>query len=123
MVDDIPHDHGSTGEQPPSGLDFANGVFPDPEVFDWFWNQTTTAINDHATRLEALDPDGNGTVTTAETADSAKTYKGNDIDTDGDGKVNAADVADVADQAARFETRADDPQSPDDGQVWVRTDL
>lgn len=98
MANTIDHNHGSTGASPSSGLDFSTGDFPDPEVFDWFWNQTVTTVNDHAAQLDAIDSDGDGKVDAAETADSAATVKGNDIDSDGDGKVDAADTADSAQQ-------------------------
>lgn len=97
MVDNIDHSHGDVGTKPADGLNFTNGQFPDPEVFDWFWNQTVTTINNHASLLEQIDSDEDGKVDTAETADSADTVKGNDIDSDGDGKVDAADYADDAD--------------------------
>lgn len=100
-----------------------------------------------------LDSDGDGKVDAAETADVAAeanyaqntdSYKNNDLDSDGDGKVDAAETADtaisvdgadvdgqvssaqsadVADQATRFEVRTNDPSNPDDGQVWIRSDL
>lgn len=132
MADTVDHTQGDTGTKPPNGLDFQSGGFPEPEEFDWFWSQVPSAINDHANLLEAIDTDEDGVVDEATTAQSATSYKGNDIDSDGDGKVDSAESADtattadtatVADEAKAFEVRTNDPSNPDDGQVWIRSDL
>jgi hypothetical protein len=96
MADRVDHTHGDAGAKPADGLDFQNKDFPDPEEFDWFWNQVPTAINDHADTIETIDTNEDGVVDEAETAHNTIAYKGNDIDSDGDGKVDSADVADSA---------------------------
>lgn len=124
MVERLNHTHGDTGEQPPDDLNFQSGDKPNPEQFDWFWNNVSSVIDSHADTLETIDSDGDGQVDAADSADQAtnvtETYKGNDIDTDGDGTVNNADIAD---EAKRMEIRTSDPTDPDDGQMWIRSDL
>jgi hypothetical protein len=123
MAERVDHQHGASGTKPPQDQDFQDGEYPNPEEFDWFWNQVPNAINSHADALEDIDSDGDGKVDAADTADSATTankVKGNDIDSDGDGVV---DEADSADQARRVEVRNNDPSSPSDGRMWIRSDL
>lgn len=110
--DTITHSQGDSGTKPPSGLDFANGDFPNPQHFDWFWSTVIAAINGHASEFDALDTDGDGVVDKADkatelvggtidsnsdgvvdAADTAAQVKGNDIDSDADGVVDAADTA------------------------------
>jgi len=70
-----------------------------------------------------IDSDEDGKVDEAQQADSADTatkVKGNDIDFDGDGVVNEADVSD---ETRRVEVRNNDPSSPADGRMWIRSDL
>lgn len=112
MADKIPHEHGSAGAQPPSGLDFSSGDFPDPEIFDWFWRETTTTVNSHADRLDEIDSNNDGRVDAADVADTATNLKGNDIDSDGDGKVDAAEQADNA-----TNLKGNDIDSDGDGKV------
>jgi len=100
MANTVDHTHGDNGDKPVDGLNFQNGDVPDPEVFDWFWTEVPSAINNHAQLLEQIDTNDDGVVDEAETAQDTAAYKGNDIDKDGDGKVNAADTADNADEAA-----------------------
>lgn len=144
MTDTVDHTHGDTGVKPAQDLNFQTGGFPDPEVFDWFWSEVPAAVNDHADLLSEIDNNEDGVVDEAEYAQNTDSYKDNDLDSDGDGKVDAAETADtaisvdgadvdgqvssaasadVADQAKRFEVRTNDPSNPDDGQVWIRSDL
>lgn len=55
MAKGVDHSHGDAGAKPPQDLNFQDGDFPDPEVFDWFWSEVPAAINDHATKIEAKD--------------------------------------------------------------------
>lgn len=91
--------HGSTGTEPSSAIDYANGDDLDADNFDYFVNTPFEKIKEIIDRLVAIDSDGDGKVDEAEQADDAtnvtSTYKGNDIDSDGDGKVNSADTADT----------------------------
>lgn len=66
MADEVDHTHGSTGSKPPQDLNFEDGDFPNPEQFDWFWSEVPSAINDHASRLDAIDSDGDGIVDQAD---------------------------------------------------------
>jgi len=121
--DKVDHQHGDSGTKPSQDLNFQDGEYPDPEVFDWFWNQVPAAINSHADDLAVIDSDEDGKVDAAQQADSADTatkVKGNDIDFDGDGVVNEADVSD---ETRRVEVRNNDPSSPADGRMWIRSDL
>lgn len=119
----VDHQHGAQGDKPPQDQDFQDGQYPDPEHFDWFWDQVPDAINDHAERLDSIDSDGDGKVDVADTAEEAtnaenvtSTYKDNDIDSDGDG------VVDKADETRSFESRTNYPADPSAGQVVFRTD-
>ncbi len=71
MADRVDHTHGDTGVKPAQDLNFQDGDYPDPEVFDWFWSEVPAAIEDHADTLEALDSDGDGTVDAADQAGAA----------------------------------------------------
>lgn len=122
MVDTVDHTHGDTGVKPADGLNFQDGDIPNPEEFDWFWNEVPSAINNHASILDAIDANADGVVDAADSAATADAVKGNDIDTDGDGKVNAADEADISKETQRIETRTDYPSNPSDGRIVFRTD-
>lgn len=123
MADKFDYTHGAQGSKPTSALDFQTGDAIPPENFDWYWYTVIQAINDHASLLEAIDSDENGTVDAAEAAAAATnatnvtgTYKGNDIDSDGDG------VVDESDQTQSLEVRTNDPSAVE-GRVWIRSDL
>jgi len=87
--------HGSTGTQPASAIDYANGDPVDADNLDYFVNTQFEKIKQIIDQLEAIDSDGDGVVDAADAATDAdaSTYKGNDIDTDGNGVVDAADDA------------------------------
>jgi len=119
---DIPdkpsYTHGSTGTAPATSVDYTNGDPYDADNADYFINTPFEKVKDIIDYLEALDSDEDGVVDAADTAasaDTASTYKGNDIDTDGDGKVDAADVADSADTAGLYKNN--DIDSDGDGVV------
>lgn len=82
--------HGSTGSAPPSARDYTSGDPVDADELDYFVNTPLEKIKDLVDYLENVDPNEDGTVAEA---DSALTYKGNDIDGDGDGTVDQADDA------------------------------
>lgn len=116
--------HGSTGAEPATPRDYDNGDPLDAENFDYYLYTTITQINAIIDALNAIDSDNDEQVDAADHADSATdatnvtgSYKGNDIDNDGDGVVNKSD------KTRGLETRTSDPNSPSDGQVWLRTDL
>jgi len=123
MTDKIDRTHGDTGTKPENGSDFQSGERPDPQEFDWWWYTVTERLN---STIDDISQILNGDVTVGEALfatdaeNVTQTYKGNDIDTDGDGKV---DQAVLADQTTSFEVRNNDPNSPSDGQVWIRSDL
>lgn len=110
---------GDTGTQPPDGDDFQSGEKPDAQVFDWYWYNTIQRVDQLWDEFDRLDDNDDGVVDEADYANDAdaSTYKGNDIDSDGDGVVNKSD------QTRRMEVRTSDPSSPDDGQMWIRSDL
>jgi hypothetical protein len=91
------YSHGSTGTEPGSSIDYANGDAVDQAEFDYFIYTPFNKIKAIIDFLDALDADGDGKVDAAEQADDAtnvtSTYKSNDIDSDGDGQVDAADDA------------------------------
>ncbi|WP_394348007.1 hypothetical protein, partial [Halorubrum sp. SP3] len=71
-------------------------------------------VADSATSYKGndIDSDGDGKVDGADQADNATNVKGNDIDSDGDGKVDAADQADNA-----TNVKGNDIDSDGDGKV------
>lgn len=115
------YEHGSTGTEPGSSLDYENG---DPLYADNLDYYIYTEFDKIASIIEALNEIDSGTIQvgsaatadSAASADSAELVKGNDIDSDGDGIVN------MSDRTQSFEVRTDDPSSPD-GRVWIRSDL
>lgn len=68
MANNVDHTHGDAGTKPSQSLNFQDGDYPDPEVFDWFWSQVPAAINDHASTIEAIDSNEDGVVDEAEDA-------------------------------------------------------
>ena len=120
MTDKFNRTHGSTGTQPPDGKEFQQDERPDEAEFDWFWYNVHTKINSLVQEVTDII-NGNITVSNAQMAENAKnvtqTYKENDIDSDGDG------IVDKSDQTVRFQVRNNDPNSPEDGEVWIRSDL
>lgn len=111
--------HGSTGTKPPNGRNFETRDELPADELDWLFNTPIESLKDVIGYLDTVDTDGDGKVDAAETADSANSVNGADVN----GQVSSAAQADVADQAARFEVRTNDPSNPDDGQVWIRSDL
>jgi len=97
------YNHGSTGTEPGSPTDYANGDTLDADNLDYYLSVEFQKIKEIIDALNALDSDDDEKVDAADTADAADnvtgTYKGNDIDSDGDGKVNSADTADDAKRA------------------------
>lgn len=119
------YEHGSTGTEPSSPIDYNNGDPLDEAELDYYLNVEFTKIPQIITALEEIR-DGDITVQNATNASSAidatnvtSTYKGNDIDPDGDGSVAEADFAT---EASKFESRTDYPANPVDGQVVFRSD-
>ncbi len=93
--------HGSTGTEPSSSIDYANGDSLDADNLDYYLHTEFTKISEIIDALNTLDSDDDGKVDAADFADSTTTaskVKGNDIDSDGDGKVDSADYADDAGQ-------------------------
>lgn len=113
------YSHGSTGTEPSSPIDYQNGDPVDESEFDYFIYTPFNKIKELIDFLEEVDSNGDGKVDAAEAADSAASVDGADVD----GQVSSAQSANVADQAKRFEVRTNDPPNPDDGQVWIRSDL
>lgn len=125
---------GDAGTSPASGFQYADGDQVREDHLDYIWHQNHAVTNNIIAEFERLDSDSDGTV---DEADSALTYKGNDIDTDGDGNVDRADNADYADdsdqldgleaddfgrkyvgiQAPVFATEADVPTSITQGEI------
>lgn len=119
MADKFDYTHGAQGSKPPTALDFQTGDAIPPENFDWFWYNVIQAINGHASLLEEIDSDEDGVVDAANAAtvaDSANSVAGGDVT----GEVAAAAVAD---EAKRMEVRTNDPNSPTNGRMWIRSDL
>lgn len=84
------YDHGSTGSEPSSPIDYANGDPLDAEELDYYLYTEFTIIKELIDAFHALDSDDDGRV---DAADTAAKVKGNDIDSNGDGAVNEADTA------------------------------
>jgi hypothetical protein len=130
-----PYTHADTGTAPSSGEDFLTGQKVTSDLFDWHWYEVIESINQLIGWRNDIDSDDNGKADVAEQAesvsgtavngsvsdaDNATLVKNNDIDSNGDGIVNRAEEAGRADGV---QTRTSDPGSPDDGEVWIRTDL
>lgn len=62
--------HGDTGTKPNSSLDFAANERPNPQNFDWYWDQVTKAISGHADEFDRLDSNDDGIVDEADEADT-----------------------------------------------------
>lgn len=88
------YDHGSSGTEPGTSIDYANGDAVDPSHFDYYWYTLFNQINQLISALEALDSNNDNQVDAADFADDAanitQTVEGFDIDTDGDGVLNEA---------------------------------
>lgn len=131
--DTLDYQHGSQGSQPPNGLDFDDGEYPNPEHFDWFWANVINAINNHAGALDGIDNDTDGVVDEAELAQVAAglTQAVRDTlaaDPHGNEAHTETYLTSVPDQRTqtrelRVETRTDDPSSPATGRLWIREDL
>lgn len=112
------YDHGSTGTQPPQPRDYVTGDPLDADELDYYLHTEFSTLDEIITALEELE---NGTIQVASAAAADVAASANSVDgADVDGTVSEAAVAD---EARRFEVRNNDPQDPDDGQVWIRSDL
>lgn len=90
------YSHGSTGTEPASGKDYANGDALDADNLDHYIYTPFNKIKGIIDFLNTVDSDGDGKVDAADTADSATSaqkLKGNDIDSNGDGVVDKAEDA------------------------------
>ena len=76
MADNVDHTHGDSGTKPAQDLNFQDGDYPDPEVFDWFWSEVPAAINDHASLLEDIDSNEDGVVDRADELSSSSVGNG-----------------------------------------------
>lgn len=112
------YDHGSTGTQPPQPRDYDTGDPLDADELDYYLHTEFSTLDEIITALTELE---NGTiqVSSAAVADIAATA--NSVDgADVNGTVSEAATAS---EARSFEVRNNDPSSPSDGQVWIRSDL
>jgi len=71
--------HGDSGTEPASSLDFAANERPNPQHFDWYWDQVTKAISGHAEEFDRLDSDDDGIVDEADDADTVDGYHASDL--------------------------------------------
>lgn len=112
---------GSTGEKPPDGLDYSGADNPDARHFNYLWyniKQTFETISDVlSNEVERLD----GRVDDTETLiDDVDEQLSSDLESEAhrlDGRID-----DVDEQLSHVEVRSSDPDSPSQGQMWLRED-
>jgi len=74
--------HGDAGSRPADGTDFQTDDAADPQTFDWYINELTSAIDALSEEFDELDSNDDGIVDEADSVTSGGTLKGN---------LNAAD--------------------------------
>jgi hypothetical protein len=124
---DIPdkptYSHGSTGTEPSSSIDYANQDAVEADNFDYLIYTPFTKIKGIIDFLNAIDSDADGQVDAADEADALSSVNNADIMLKSTYDTDDNDVIEIADQAKRAEVRTNDPSSPADGQMWIRSDL